>query len=105
MEKKPMELLRMDRRGRVRMSREQRMALLEEFGRSGLSAAEFARHYGVKYQTFTGWLQRRKLEVPVAEGRPVMPLVEVALPAELRQSGATNSVVVELGGGARVELK
>ena len=101
-----MELLRMDRRGRVRMSREQRMALLEEFGRSGLSAAEFARHYGVKYQTFTGWLQRCKGAGPEEEGGvPRRPLVEVALPAELRRSGAPTPVVVELGGGARVELR
>jgi transposase-like protein len=82
MQKEPMELLRMDRRGRVRMSREQRTALLEEFGRSGLSAAEFARHYGVKYQTFTGWLQRRKCEAQGEGGVPVVPLVEVAVPAE-----------------------
>jgi len=100
-----MELLRMDRRGRVRTSREQRVALLEEFGRSGVSAAEFARHYGVKYQTFTGWLQRCKGAGPAAGGAEVVPLVEVALPAELRRSGAPTPVVVELGGGARVELR
>ena len=105
MQKEPMELLRMDRRGRVRMSREQWVALLEEFGRSGLSAAEFARHYGVKYQTFTGWLQRRKGAGPLAEGMPAVPLVEIALPGELRRSGAPTPVVVELGGGARVELR
>jgi transposase-like protein len=105
MEKKPMELLRMDRRGRVRMSREQRVALLEEYGGSGLSAAEFARHYGVKYQTFTGWLQRRKGEGPAEGGGGVVPLVEVALPTAVRRSGAPTPVVVELGGGARVELR
>ena len=87
------------------MSREQRVALLEEFGRSGLSAAEFARHYGVKYQTFTGWLQRRKGEVLAEGAGQVVPLVEVVVPAELRQAGATPPVVVELGGGARVELR
>jgi hypothetical protein len=87
------------------MSREQRTALLEEFGRSGLSAAEFARHYGVKYQTFTGWLQRSKGEGLAERGVPVVPLVEVALPAELRRSETLPSVVVELGGGARVELR
>ena len=88
------------------MSREQRVALVEEFGRSGLSAAEFARHYGVKYQTFTGWLQRRKCEVPAeVRGGQVGPLVEVAVPAELRRSETLPPVVVELGGGARVELR
>ena len=85
------------------MSREQRARLLEEFDRSGLSAAEFARHYGVKYQTFAGWLQRRKLEVPVAGGVQVVPLVEVAVSAEPVRAEA--GVGVELGGGVRVELR
>jgi len=102
-----MEILRTDTRGRVRVSREQRAALLEEFDRSGQSAAGFARHYGLKYQTFTGWLQRRKREVPAeaAGGSKVVPLVEVVVAAEPWRSGVMVPVAVELGGGARVELR
>ncbi|MEZ0257047.1 MAG: IS66 family insertion sequence element accessory protein TnpB, partial [Chthoniobacter sp.] len=62
------EVLKQDRRGRVRVSRERREALLDEFSRSGLSAAEFARMAGIKYPTFANWLQeRRKVQPPVAE--------------------------------------
>jgi hypothetical protein len=39
----------LDTRGRVRTSREQRLLLLAEFARSGLSAAAFARRTGLKY--------------------------------------------------------
>ena len=54
------ELLKMDARGRVRVSRERQEALLAEYDRSGMSGVEFARWAGVKYPTFASWLQRRR---------------------------------------------
>ena len=47
------ELLKVDRRGRVRVSAKRREALLDEFERCGVSAAEFSKAIGVRYQTFT----------------------------------------------------
>ncbi len=52
-------LLRTDTRGRVRTPVERREALLDEFERSGLSAAKFAELMGVKDQTFASWRQKR----------------------------------------------
>lgn len=39
---------------------EQRKAILDEFERSGLPAAQFAARVGVKYQTFATWVQKRR---------------------------------------------
>ena len=52
------EVLKADKRGRLRVSRQRRTALLSEFERSGLSAARFTEMYGIKYQTFMGWRKR-----------------------------------------------
>jgi transposase-like protein len=54
------ELLKVDSRGRIQISAERREALLEEFDRSGISGARFAKHYGIKYTTFAHWIRSRK---------------------------------------------
>jgi hypothetical protein len=52
-------LVKRDALGRVRTNRQEREALLEEFGRSGLSGPQFARVAGVKYQTLATWRQQQ----------------------------------------------
>jgi hypothetical protein len=41
---------------------EKREALLAEFDRSGMTAAQFARFSGVRYPTLMTWLQKRRKE-------------------------------------------
>jgi transposase-like protein len=53
-------ILKRDRRGRVRSTPEQRQAVLEQYGRSGLSGPEFARVAGIAYQTFACWRHQRR---------------------------------------------
>lgn len=53
-------ILKRDAVGRVVMPSAKREALLDEFERSSLSGAEFARLAGVKYPIFAGWVQRRR---------------------------------------------
>jgi hypothetical protein len=53
-------VLKRDVVGRVVTPCAKREELLDEFERSALSGAEFARLVGVKYQTFAGWVQRRR---------------------------------------------
>jgi hypothetical protein len=48
--------------GRVRTSTRQREALMDEFERSGVSGPKFAETVGICYQTFAGWMQRRRRE-------------------------------------------
>lgn len=48
-------MLKADKAGRVITPRERKEELLAEFDRSGMSGMAFARHYGIKYQTFVAW--------------------------------------------------
>ena len=56
------EVLKQDGRGRVRVSAQRREALLDEFERSGVSGAKFARLAGIKYATFANWVLQRRSE-------------------------------------------
>ncbi len=55
-------ILKTDTKGRIRTPLARREQLLDEFERSSLSAAKFAALTGLKYQTFAGWVQRRRKE-------------------------------------------
>lgn len=44
----------------MRVSDEQREALLDAYETSGLSGPQFAAQHGVNYQTFATWLQKRR---------------------------------------------
>ncbi len=50
------EILRRDKRGRVWLKPKRREALLDEFEKSGMSGAQFARLTGVKYSSFQNWV-------------------------------------------------
>ena len=55
------EILKVDTLKRVRVPKARREAILDEFERSGLSGAAFAKLHGLKYATFANWsLKRRK---------------------------------------------
>lgn len=85
---------------------------MEEFSRSGLSAAEFARMAGVKYPTFANWLQeRRKTRPPVVEeAREVLVGGGVRLLEAVVEDHATGTVAnsaglfIELPGGGRLTV-
>jgi hypothetical protein len=117
------ELLKVDRRGHVRVSKERRNALLDEFERCGVSARQFAEQIGVRYQTFATWRQRREQKrlangmltgltsvtspsVPTANEMRWMEAViggEALTPGNRPQP--SNSVLhISLPGGARMEV-
>jgi DNA-binding transcriptional regulator YiaG len=54
------QFLKIDVLGRVRTPPNRRKELVDEFERSGISGAEFARVVGVNYQTFATWVQARR---------------------------------------------
>jgi transposase-like protein len=89
----------MDSKGRVRASKEQRRLILAEFERSGVSAAQFAKRTGLKYSTLAGWLQRYRRTKPQARARQVR-----LLEAVVEQAQPPMALVVELPGGARLEI-
>jgi len=112
------ELLKVDRRGRVRVSSERREALLDEFERCGVSAVQFAAHIGVKYQTFAHWRQvrsrnRQREGNSVCSAPALMPAGSssgmrwVEAVVEANGSGGLeggSSLRVALPGGASLEL-
>ena len=54
-------ILKVDTLKRVHVPKARREAILDEFERSGLSGAAFAKLHGLKYGTFATWsLKRRK---------------------------------------------
>ena len=113
------EVLKQDVRGRVRVPKERREALLDEFESSGASGANFARLAGVNYATFAGWVhQRRKRRAalstsvcpavgpgdPRPSGGPLRlfeALVETGKGATQQNAGA-RGLVIELPGGSRI---
>jgi hypothetical protein len=99
------EWLAMDTKGRVRVSLERREMLLREFDGCGLSAAAFARHVGVKYQTFTYWLKRRRESgVPPSELRPRVAAAWVEASAEAPRASSAEGLRLELPGGAHAVI-
>ena len=71
-------ILKTDTKGRIRTPLARPEQLLDEFERSGLSAAKFAALTGLKYQTFAGWVQRR------GEQRGPAATVVATAPAQFR---------------------
>lgn len=103
-------VLRTDAKGRVVVTRDRREALLEEFGKSGMSGAQFAKWAGVKYSTFAYWVQQRRKEQKSGEpiksrgepGPDVRWLEAVVAGEQKPQAGeqtATSSLVMHGPGG------
>jgi hypothetical protein len=108
---KESEILKTDKRGRVRMTPERREELLSEFDKSGLSAPKFASVTGLKYQTLAGWLHRRRKkrnEVAPAVSPSKQPTVQwletVIEKAQATQPVAAPAVIVRLPSGAVIEV-
>ena len=112
--------MREDTRRRVRVPAQRREALLDEFEKSALSAARFARLVGVKYATFANWAARRRKQRGAVEesaaadmpaggsaGRGTSPIrlfeaVVGGSRVETLRSPVEEGLVVELPGGCRV---
>ena len=83
--------------------------MLEEFERSGMSGAKFARLAGVKYPTFMYWLKQRRercgsqSEVGLSEPGAVS-FVEALIDGSCRRP-LTEGLTIELAGGARLRVE
>jgi hypothetical protein len=101
------EVLKTDTRGRVRMPAQRREALLDEFEKSGMSGAKFARLAGIHYATFANWTQKRKKQrgSGVAAAGPVR-LLEAMVEGDGNGYGtpAPEGLLVELPGGGRIHI-
>jgi hypothetical protein len=120
-------ILKRDAVGRVRTSVRQREALMDQYERSGLTGPKFAEVAGVCYQTFAGWMQKRRrargdhasstVLAPAAQagsGPALVRWVEAETkgcgdgtfsePAREPEIRAAGSLVVIVPGGLRAEL-
>ena len=94
------ELLKLDSRGHVLISPERRAYLLEEFDRSGMTGAGFARHYGIKYTTFAHWIRMRKRANRSAKTGSDKKFLLITSETPSSNSG----VVIDLPHGAKVSV-
>jgi transposase-like protein len=91
-------VIKSDRRGRLRFTREQRAGMLEAYDASGLSGPKFAQLHGINYQTFAAWVQRRKCQAaPAPEGGGLFTLLEATVDGR-----PERALEVVLPGGARL---
>ena len=98
-------LLKMDTWGRVRVSKEKRKAILDEFERSGVSAAQFAKIAGLKYSTLAGWLQRHRRPKPKGRRQRVRLLEALIDPSLSGGSSPSQALLLFLPGEIRLELR
>lgn len=101
------EILKADVKGRVRMSLQGREAILNEFEKSGASGAAFAKIIGINYQTFAGWVRRRRKgalrpdDLRASRKSPVLNFAEAIVVGQVCEKTA---LTLELPGGARLKL-
>lgn len=103
------EILPIDSKGRVRVSPARREEVLDEFERSGMTGAQFARTIGLKYQTFAFWRQQRQKRKPGASVPPqrtatVEWLETVIDKAQSSSAVSASALMVRLPSGAVLEL-
>ncbi len=109
------QILKVDTRGRVRVSRQRRGELLAEYDRSSMSAAAFAEWAGIKYPTFAWWLQERRRDQRshggAEEGGKTLSWVEAVVDnggdgSRDPRAGQRSELglVIALPGGVRMEV-
>ena len=91
------QILKTDKLGRVQVPAERREAILDEFERSGMSGAAFAKLHGIKYQTFAGWRAKRKKNA--TEGKPAVAPQFVVL-----ETGESGEMATGPGEGMEIKL-
>src|SRR5689334_17923530 len=96
-------LVTTDSKGRLRVSKEQRKAVLAQFEQSGMSAAKFAAVAGIKYSTFAGWLQRYRRVKRRVSSKGVR-FIEAIIGPHPNKAGSKTGLMVHLPGAVRVEL-
>ena len=98
-------VLKSDGLGRMQTPAVRREQILDEFERSGLSGKKFAVMVGVKYPTLAMWASKRRRErglPPRVKRSKTLRLLEAVVEAS---GGDRKPLVLELPGGARMEIQ
>lgn len=97
----PATIIKSDRTGRRRYTREYKNEVLAAYESSGMSGPAFAEHCGLKYPTFASWVSKRRREdtggeAPENDRKFVL--------AEFAASTEPGGIAVELPGGVTARL-
>ncbi len=98
-------IMKIDRRGRLRYTPEQKKTMVEAYQASGLSAPRFATLHGVNYQTLVSWINKGKTAGSSDPPRSSHPAMLSLVPAEIDHSpavGSNRSMEVLLPGGEKL---
>lgn len=109
------ESVKTDTKGRQRTTPEQRETLLDAYEAGALSGPAFAKAHGVNYQTFSGWMRKRRRQrendgqrVACTRRRSIRSDAQVTLVEAIAASNdggllsrEEGCLIVELPGGAR----
>ena len=98
-------VLKRDMLGRVQATAERRLEVVAEFRRSGLSGARFAKLSGMRYSTLMAWVKRQGGASPPVrkKAQRTGPLLMEAV-VDCGAQRAAGTLVINLGGGVRMEL-
>lgn len=112
------EIIKTDSLGRKQTTRQRREALLGEYERGTMTGQAFAQWAGINYSTFAGWLQRQRRVRKAAlvsskkseskstsEVKPMRWMEAVVEAGARKAKGDEAGLVVELPGGARLEIR
>ena len=88
-------IVKSDRIGRTRYTRQYKQQVLAAFESSSLSAPSFAAQCGIKYPTFAAWITASKRSTPNRVGDSTTFLI-----AEVANAADRTSLEVHLPGGA-----
>jgi transposase-like protein len=97
----PTTIIKSDRTGRARYTQQFRDEVLAAYEASGMSGPAFAEHCGLKYQTFAGWVAKRRREK--SQTRPPAGKGQFVL-AEFGTAPVSGELRVELPCGASARL-
>ena len=91
---------------RRRYTVEEKAGLLEDWQRSGMSAAAFCRQRGINYQNFLRWRAEGSRPVSRKTGIPAFVELEVAAPTSKPGAAVVqDATVVELSLGTQTVLR
>jgi transposase-like protein len=101
-------IMKIDRRGRLRYTAEQKKTMVDAYRASGLSAPRFAALHGVNYQTLVSWIKKGKTAGLADPPRRVHPTLLSLVAAEIEATpapGKGGPLELHLPGGAMLVIR
>jgi transposase-like protein len=100
----PATIIKSDRTGRPRYTQQYKDEVLAAYDASGMRGSAFAEHCGLKYQTFAGWVSKRRREEDQSSTPAGNPAKGQFVLAEFGTASEAGGLRIELPGGACARL-